>query len=145
MKVILLKDTKDGRANTVVEVSAGYASNYLFKNNLAEPFNPRTEKLLKERLKKIEAEKENKKNQAVQLKSQIENTVLWFKLKGTLDSVHGAISAKKIKKELETKDIFIDKHLIQTQGISNFGTSYVTIKLSPEIIATLKINVVKDE
>ncbi|MDW2834950.1 50S ribosomal protein L9 [Mesomycoplasma ovipneumoniae] len=145
MKVILLKDTKDGRANTVVEVSAGYASNYLFKNNLAEPFNPRTEKLLKERLKKIEAEKENKKNQAIQLKSQIENTVLWFKLKGTLDSVHGAISAKKIKKELETKDIFIDKHLIQTQGISNFGTSYVTIKLSPEIIATLKINVVKDE
>ncbi|WP_341491341.1 50S ribosomal protein L9 [Mesomycoplasma ovipneumoniae] len=145
MKVILLKDTKDGRANTVVEVSAGYASNYLFKNNLAEPFNPRTEKLLKERLKKIETEKENKKNQAVQLKSQIENTVLWFKLKGTLDSVHGAISAKKIKKELETKDIFIDKHLIQTQGISNFGTSYVTIKLSPEISATLKINVVKDE
>ncbi|MCP9306799.1 50S ribosomal protein L9 [Mesomycoplasma ovipneumoniae] len=145
MKVILLKDTKDGRANTVVEVSAGYASNYLFKNNLAEPFNPRTEKLLKERLKKIEAEKENKKNQAIQLKSQIENTVLWFKLKGTLDSVHGAISAKKIKKELETKDIFIDKHLIQTPGISNFGTSYVTIKLSPEISATLKINVVKDE
>ncbi|MDO6857350.1 50S ribosomal protein L9 [Mesomycoplasma ovipneumoniae] len=145
MKVILLKDTKDGRANTVVEVSAGYASNYLFKNNLAEPFNPRTEKLLKERLKKIEAEKENKKNQAIQLKSQIENTVLWFKLKGTLDSVHGAISAKKIKKELETKDIFIDKHLIQTQGISNFGTSYVTVKLSPEISATLKINVVKDE
>ncbi|MDO6825923.1 50S ribosomal protein L9 [Mesomycoplasma ovipneumoniae] len=145
MKVILLKDTKDGRANTVVEVSAGYASNYLFKNNLAEPFNPRTEKLLKERLKKIEAEKENKKSQAIQLKSQIENTVLWFKLKGTLDSVHGAISAKKIKKELETKDIFIDKHLIQTAGISNFGTSYVTIKLSPEISATLKINVVKDE
>ncbi|WP_341490350.1 50S ribosomal protein L9 [Mesomycoplasma ovipneumoniae] len=145
MKVILLKDTKDGRANTVVEVSAGYASNYLFKNNLAEPFNPRTEKLLKERLKKIEAEKENKKNQAIQLKSQIENTVLWFKLKGTLDSVHGAISAKKIKKELETKDIFIDKHLIQTPGISNFGTSYVTVKLSPEISATLKINVVKDE
>ncbi|MHA0297242.1 50S ribosomal protein L9 [Mesomycoplasma ovipneumoniae] len=145
MKVILLKDTKDGRANTVVEVSAGYASNYLFKNNLAEPFNPRTEKLLKERLKKIEAEKENKKSQAVQLKSQIENTVLWFKLKGTLDSVHGAISAKKIKKELETKDIFIDKHLIQTPGISNFGTSYVTVKLSPEISATLKINVVKDE
>ncbi|WP_341488226.1 50S ribosomal protein L9 [Mesomycoplasma ovipneumoniae] len=145
MKVILLKDTKDGRANTVVEVSAGYASNYLFKNNLAEPFNPRTEKLLKERLKKIEAEKENKKNQAIQLKSQIENTILWFKLKGTLDSVHGAISAKKIKKELETKDIFIDKHLIQTPGISNFGTSYVTVKLSPEISATLKINVVKDE
>ncbi|WP_341495306.1 50S ribosomal protein L9 [Mesomycoplasma ovipneumoniae] len=145
MKVILLKDTKDGRANSVVEVSAGYASNYLFKNNLAEPFNPRTEKLLKERLKKIEAEKENKKSQAIQLKSQIENTVLWFKLKGTLDSVHGAISAKKIKKELETKDIFIDKHLIQTPGISNFGTSYVTIKLSPEISATLKINVVKDE
>ncbi|MDW2913717.1 50S ribosomal protein L9 [Mesomycoplasma ovipneumoniae] len=145
MKVILLKDTKDGRANTVVEVSAGYASNYLFKNNLAEPFNPRTEKLLKERLKKIEAEKANKKNQAIQLKSQIENTVLWFKLKGTLDSAHGAISAKKIKKELETKDIFIDKHLIQTQGISNFGTSYVTVKLSPEISATLKINVVKDE
>ncbi|WP_337892659.1 50S ribosomal protein L9 [Mesomycoplasma ovipneumoniae] len=145
MKVILLKDTKDGRANTVVEVSAGYASNYLFKNNLAEPFNPRTEKLLKERLKKIEAEKENKKSQAIQLKSQIENTVLWFKLKGTLDSVHGAISAKKIKKELETKDIFIDKHLIQTPGISNFGTSYVTVKLGPEISATLKINVVKDE
>lgn len=33
MKVILIKDSKDGKANTVIEVSPGYASNYLFKIN----------------------------------------------------------------------------------------------------------------
>lgn len=145
MKVILIKDTKDGKANTIVDVSPGYATNFLFKNNLAEPFNSRTEKLLIERKKKIADEEQNKKELAVKLKSEIENIVLWFKLKGTKDFAHGAVSAKKIKKELENKGIFLDKQTIQTSGITTFGTSFVNIKLSSEISAKLKINVTKDE
>ncbi|MXR06077.1 50S ribosomal protein L9 [Mesomycoplasma flocculare] len=145
MKVILIKDTKDGKANTIVEVSPGYATNFLFKNNLAEPFNSRTERLLNQRKQKIAEEYKNKKDQEIQLKNEIENIVLWFKLKGTNNFAHGAISAKKIKKELENKGIFVDKQTIQTSGIQTFGTSFINIKLSSNIVAKLKINVIKDE
>ncbi|MXR12682.1 50S ribosomal protein L9 [Mesomycoplasma hyopneumoniae] len=145
MKVILIKDTKDGKANTIIDVSPGYATNFLFKNKLAEPLNARTEKLLVKRKQQIEIEKQEKQEQIAKLKIEIEKLVLWFKLKGNKESVHGAISAKKIKKELEIKGIFVDKQAIQTSGISTFGTSFVDIKLSSQTIAKLKINITKDE
>lgn len=145
MKVILIKDTKDGKTNTIIDVSPGYATNFLFKNKLAEPLNARTEKLLVKRKQQIEIEKQEKQEQIAKLKIEIEKLVLWFKLKGNKESVHGAISAKKIKKELEIKGIFVDKQTIQTSGISTFGTSFVDIKLSSQTIAKLKINITKDE
>lgn len=145
MKVILIKDTKDGKANTIIDVSPGYATNFLFKNKLAEPLNSRTEKLLVKRKQQIEIEKQEKQEQIAKLKIEIEKLVLWFKLKGNKESVHGAITAKKIKKELEIKGIFVDKQEIQTSGISTFGTSFVDIKLSSQTIAKLKINITKDE
>ncbi|MCI8298591.1 50S ribosomal protein L9 [Mesomycoplasma hyopneumoniae] len=145
MKVILIKDTKDGKANTIIDVSPGYATNFLFKNKLAEPLNSRTEKLLVKRKQQIEIEKQEKQKQIAKLKIEIEKLVLWFKLKGNKESVHGAITAKKIKKELEIKGIFVDKQAIQTSRISTFGTNFVDIKLSSQTIAKLKINITKDE
>ncbi|MBG0730641.1 50S ribosomal protein L9 [Mycoplasma sp. 'Moose RK'] len=145
MKVILIKDTKDGKANTIVDVSPGYATNFLFKNGLAEPFNPQNQRLLEERKKRLQEIEETKKQTALVLKAQIENVILNFKLKGTKDLAHGAISAKKIRKVLEEKGIFLEKQTLQTEGISSFGTSVIDLKLTSKISAKLKVNVEKDE
>ena len=51
MKVILLSDVKGkGKKDSVINVSDGYANNYLIKNNLAVPYTKRSCEILSEEL-----------------------------------------------------------------------------------------------
>ncbi|CAT04864.1 50S ribosomal protein L9 [Mesomycoplasma conjunctivae] len=145
MKVILIKDSKDGKANTVVDVSPGYASNFLFKNKLAIPFTKENEAQLKLHLQEVAIHEEEKYQQDLKLKEQIEKTVLWFKLKGTNDVAHGAISAKRIHQALEEQGIHLEKHSFEHINLHNFGTTNIKIKISAKVFAKLKINITKDE
>lgn len=52
MKVILLKDVKSqGKKNDIIEVSAGYANNYLIKNKLAVAYTETSKKILDKEIK----------------------------------------------------------------------------------------------
>ena len=66
MKVILLKDVKKlGKKDQIVEVSDGYASNYLFPNRLAVQVSQKSKEILnKQQLDARIAEENAKKNRA---------------------------------------------------------------------------------
>ncbi|WP_215742696.1 50S ribosomal protein L9 [Mesomycoplasma hyorhinis] len=145
MKVILIKDSKDGKANTVIEVSPGYASNYLFKNKIAVPYIEQNIKELDHRKQEIIKQKEEKHQKDLQLKEQIQALILEFKLKFTNDHPHGSISTKQVFKALEEKGLHLEKHTVEKVHITSLGLSILKVKLSHEVSANLRIKVLKDE
>lgn len=146
MKVIFIKDLKkQGKKGEIKEVKDGYAQNYLIKNGYAIKV---TEKNIETYEKEKAQEKkvfDEKQEEAMKLKNQIEKTTLLFKVKtGEQDRVFGSISAKQIKDELHKKGFKIEKRQIELTGsLSSLGYHNVTINLFKEVKATLKVQLVK--
>lgn len=144
MKVILIKDCKDGQANQVVEVSSGYGTNFLIRQGFAIPYNDQTKHHLSQKLAHIQAiNKVNDLNLQL-LKKQIEQTELLFALKTTNDIVHGSITRKQIQNELRKKNIIVDNNKIENLKINTLGITIIKLHLSKKVIADLKIRVKKD-
>ena len=146
MKVIFIKDLKkQGKKGEIKEVKDGYAQNYLIKNGYAIKV---TEKNIETYEKEKAQEKkvfDEKQEEAIKIKDQIEKTTLLFKVKtGEQDRVFGSISAKQIKDELHKKGFKIEKRQIELTGsLSSLGYHNVKINLFKEVTATLKVQLVK--
>lgn len=146
MKVIIIKDCKDGKVNEVIDVATGYATNFLIKNKLALPFNAKTNLMLKNKLASLEAEEEAKRLEATELKYELEKLDLKFKLKETNNVIHGSISAKKVAKAVEEKGFKLPKHSLEEHlHITSLGITELKTRVYKDIFATLKIKVIKDE
>jgi large subunit ribosomal protein L9 len=146
MKVILLQNVKNvGKKDEIVEVSDGYAQNFLFKKGLAIKYTAGSKNHLDKELQERE-EKEQELIKAANIeKEKIEKTKLTFKLKtGKEGKLFGSVSSKQIAQEFAKKDIKIDKKLINiTHTIDSLGTHIVEINLHKKVVA--KATVVVEE
>ena len=81
----------------------------------------------------------------MKIKKKLSKETLEFKVKtGEGDKVFGSISIKQIKDELEKKGYKIEKSMINIDNpISSLGFHNVNINLYPEVIATIKVHVIK--
>lgn len=145
MVVILLKDVKGtGKAGEVVKVSDGYARNLLLPKGLAkEATEGNVRNLEKQKAiaaEKLEAQKEAAKKQAEEI-SKI--TVVIKSKGGENGKLFGSITSKDIAEALEKQEkIKIDKKKIELASpIKQTGDTQVTVKLFPEVSATLKVTV----
>ena len=103
MKVILLADVKKvGKKDQTIEVSDGYAVNYLFPRHLAVQVTKKSVEVLENQQ---EAKRENEakmKAEAEQLARKLEDITLIFKVKtGREGKLFGAISLKQVAEELQ--------------------------------------------
>ncbi len=144
MKVVLLQDVKaQGKKGDLVNVSDGYARNFLFPKGLAVEADAKIMNELKSkeeaRLHKIEEEKAAARAVAEKLAGIV------VKLKSTAGAdgrLYGSITAKDIAEALQSvHGVTVDKRKIVMDGpIRAFGTYALDVKLYTEISG--KINVV---
>ena len=147
MKVILLKDVKgQGKKDEIIEVSDGYARNFLINKKLAVKATESNIKKLNNVIQTRKLEENLLIGEMKNLKKELEKITLKFKVKtGTADKMFGQISAKQIKKELENKGYNIEKTKILLENpITSLGFHNVDIELHKEVKATIKVNVSKE-
>jgi len=145
MEVIFIKDLKNqGKKGQIKNVKDGYAENFLIKNGYAVlKTKENLAKLNHELKKKEELDLENKEI-AKELKNKLDKVVLEFKVKtGQGDKVFGSISIKQIKEELDKLGYKIEKSMIEHTSIASLGFHNVDITLYPNIVAIIKVHVVK--
>lgn len=145
MKVILLEDVKSlGKKGDIVDVSAGYARNFILpgkKGVEATAKNLNDLKLQKANAEKIE--KEAKAN-AQELAARLEGSPVRIKAKtGTQGKLFGAISSKEIAAAIKDQyGLEIDKKKIQLdEPIKELGTHLVKAKLHRDVTAEITVKV----
>ena len=146
MEVIFIKDLKNqGKKGQVKNVKDGYAENYLIKNGYAVKKTKENLQKLNYELAKKEKENQENKKQAMDLKEKLAKVVLEFKVKtGEGDKVFGSISVKQIKDELNKQGYKIEKSAIKLNNtISSLGFHNVDLELYNDVIATVKVHVIK--
>lgn len=145
MKVILLQDVKAlGKKGDMVEVSDGYARNFILKKKLgveATEANKNDLKLQKANQEKIAKEQYD---DAVALAKELEELTVNVTVKaGEGGKVFGAVTAKEIAQELSKQHgKEVDKKKIQlTDSIKNIGSYEVSVKLHTKVTAKLSVKV----
>lgn len=132
MKVILLKDIRKlGKKDDIVEVSDGYARNFLFKNKSAIAYTKGSAKVLDHQLEEKAAHEAELKKEAEKLAEELKNVTLEFTLSaGKNGNVFGSVSSKQIVEALQKKGYKIDKRKLQLeQSISSLGVTRVKVDL----------------
>ena len=146
MKIIFIQDVKkQGKKGEIKEVKDGYGKNFLIKNGYAvmatetgvKRLNEENEQMRKQELENIKNCNETKKKQ--------KKITLKFKVKtGVQDRVFGTVSTKMIAEELKKQGFNIDKKIIKLDNqLSTLGFHNVKIELHKEVIANLKVELMK--
>ena len=146
MKVILLEDVKKlGKKDEIIEVSSGYARNFLIPNKKAIVADNVNLNKLEGKKSKESHIKELSLEHAKEIKKIIEKETLVIKAKkGKDDRLFGTITNSEISKELKKKyNVDIDrKKIIVENPIKIVGEYIITIKLEQGVMANLKVDIV---
>jgi large subunit ribosomal protein L9 len=145
VKVILLKDIKgSGSKGDVINVSDGYARNYLFPRGLAIEATKANLNELKNKEKAEEKRKEQAAQEAREIADKLSDITLVIKAKsGENGKLFGSVTNKEIAQELKKQHkISIDrKKIVLDEPIKQLCEMEVDVKLYPEISGKLKIRV----
>lgn len=143
MKVILQQDIKDqGKKGQMIEVSDGYARNFLLPKKLAVEATADNVNAMKikeaARLKKLEIEKA----EARELSKKLESCIVKIAAKaGSAGKLFGAVTSKEIADALAAQHgLAIEKNkIVLDEHIKTFGSYDIKCKLGFEITGTIHI------
>ena len=148
MKVILTEDVKSlGKKGDIVNVTDGYAINFILKTNKGIEANAKNLNDLK--LKKANDDKiaQEHYEAAVELGKKIEAGKIEVSIKtGEGGKAFGSVSSKEIAQEVKAQmNLEIDKKKVQLKdAIKALGTYEVPVKLHPKVTAKLKVVVTEE-
>ena len=148
MKVILSSDVKAlGRKGDIVNVSDGYANNFLLKNKLAVPasagnlnINAQEKAAIAKKIKEETAEAEA-------LAKTLKGVTVVVKTKiGENGKTFGSISGKEIAEELSKMGYDIDRKKIELEApIKSVGEYLVPVRLYKGVVGKINVKVVANQ
>jgi large subunit ribosomal protein L9 len=146
MKVILRADVDNlGRLGDIVAVRPGYGRNYLLPQGLASMASPGNLKVFEQERRKLQAMNDAVKAEAAALAAKIEAAKVVIEVRvGDGDKLYGSVTSSQIGAILEEQGVEVDRRKIQLEdGIRSLGEYVIDVKLHPEVVAKLTVNVVK--
>ena len=149
MKVILQQDVKgQGKRGQLVNVSDGYARNFLLPKKLAVPANAdnMNKMIMQDKAKKAQMEAEKAEAQATAEKLK-ELMVKIPARAGPGVRLFGAVTTKEISEALQAQfGLNIAKSkIVQDEPIKSFGTYQLKCKLGYEITGTVNVVVTEEK
>lgn len=145
MKVILTEDVKAlGKKGEIVNVSDGYARNFILKTNKGIEANSKNLNDLKLKQANDDKVAQEQYEAAKELAKQIEAGKIEVAIKtGEGGKAFGSVSSKEIAAEVKSQmNLEIDKKkVVLKDPIKALGTFEVPVKLHPKVTATLKVHV----
>lgn len=147
MQIILLEDVKKlGKKGEIVEVSDGYARNFVLPKKLGVEANSKNLNDLK--LQRANADKVAKEqlDSAKELAGVLASKEVTLKIKsGEGGRAFGSVSSKEIAQAAKEQcGLELDKKKIQlAEPIKALGVYEVGVKLHPKVTGTLKVKVVE--
>ena len=148
MKVILKQDVKGlGKKEDLVNVSDGYARNFLFPRGLAAEASASNINVMNTRKEAEKSKKDRELANAKALAEKVQATTVVIKSKaGENGKLFGSITSKDISDRLKADfNLDIDKKkIVLPDTIKSLGTIEVEVKLYPEVSAKLTVKTVHE-
>ena len=145
MKVILLQDVKgQGKKGQLLDVSDGYARNFLLPRKLAQEATADNINTMKMNDKAAQEKRQKEREQALALSKVLKEMTLVVTAKGGgAGRLFGSVTNAEISDALEKQHkIQLDKRkIVLKEPIKNVGTYTVTCKLGYEITAPLTVKI----
>lgn len=148
MKVILQQDVKgQGKKGQLIEISDGYARNFLLPRKLAVPATAENLNAMKQQEKARKAQEAAEKAEAEAVAAKLKDAVVRLTAKaGAGGRLFGAVTSKEISEGLKAQyGLEVAKaKIIQEEPIKSFGAYELKCKLGYEVTGTLRL-VVSEE
>jgi len=148
MQVILLKDVdKVGLRGEVVDVTRGYARNFLLPRRLAEPASPGRLEELRKREELRARQEARTHDEARDIVGRLEQAVLRFDMKaGPTGSLFGSVTATDVADRLWGEHrIRVDRRKIELgDPVKRVGRFEVPVEVFTDVTATLRLEVVPE-
>lgn len=144
MKVILLQDVKkQGKKDDILDVSDGYANNFLIKNKLAVPYSKKSKEVLDNELETRRQDEEARIKECQEMAASMQKKEIVFLSKSGKDGkLFGSISSKQINEELKKLGFNIDKKCVHINGvIDTLGCHEIEIELHKKVKFKITIQI----
>ncbi len=148
MKVLLLNDVyKHGVAGEVVDVTDGFARNWLLPKKLAVKATPGALKQAEELRSKADARRAQLDQRLNDLAREIDGTELFFGRRASpTGKLFGSVTTSEIADALNEKTgIDINRRRISQTSLREVGTHDVPVRLGSETSPILKVTIVREE
>ena len=146
MKVVLLADVKgSGKKDQIVEVSDGYARNFLFPKKLAIPADNQAINIIKNKEASQAHKVEVERAEARDIAAMLENAIVKIETgAGADDRLYGAVTSKDVVEALKAQHgITVDKRKVTMDPIKTLGKYTPAVKLYADISGTIHVHVVR--